>query len=218
MQKKKTESALQDRQVQKRESILRAAIQAFEENGFERASMDRISEIAGASKRTVYNYFDSKENLLRAVIENLVAGQDALKQITYSPHQSLESQLARFVDAELYMVTDSTRLSLTRILVSIFVRSPGLCENACKGSPSQHANLIVWLKAAVADGRLSVKDFALVASVFYGLISGLFNFPALFRPLQSEAEFEAMKNEAIAVFLSRYRKESRSDTQSGHAG
>ena len=38
-------------------------------------------------------------------------------------------------------------------LVSIFVRNPGLCEEACKGSPSQNANLVVWLKAAVADGR-----------------------------------------------------------------
>lgn len=196
---------LQGRQHLKRESILRAAVQAFEMEGFERTSMDRIAEMAGASKRTVYNYFDSKENLLRAVIEDLVAGQNEMKQILYDPDQTLESQLAKFVDAELYMVTDSSRLSLARILTSVFVRNPGLCEESSKGSPSQHANLVVWLEAAAADERVSVSDPELAAQVFYGMIQGIFNFPALFSSPQPDSKLQLIKDEAIAVFLSRYR-------------
>ena len=196
---------LQDRQVRKRESILRAAVKAFEDEGYEHTSMDRIAEIAGASKRTVYNYFDSKESLLRVVIEDLVKGQNQLKQIPYDPDQTLESQLTKFVDAELYMVNDPSRLSLARILTSVFIRNPGLCEASSKGSPSQQANLVVWLEAAAADERVSVNDPELAARVFYGLIQGIFNFPALFYSPQPHSELQLIMDEAIAVFLSRYR-------------
>lgn len=201
-----TKGKLQDRKLRKRESILRAAVNAFEEQGFERASMDRIAEIAGASKRTVYNYFDSKKNLLRAVIEDLVAGQNELKQISYDSDQTLESQLARFVDAELYMVNDPSRLSLARILTSVFVSNPGLCEESSKESPSQHANLVAWLEGAATDKRVSVNDPELAAQIFYGLIQGIFNFPALFFSPLPDSELQLIKDEAIAVFLSRYRR------------
>lgn len=200
-----TKEKSQDRKRRKRESILRAAVKAFEELGFERASMDRVAEIAGASKRTVYNYFDSKENLLRAVIEDLVAGQNELKQISYDSDQTLESQLAKFVDAELYMVNDPSRLSLARILTSVFVRNPGLCEESSKESPAQHANLVAWLEGAATDKRVSLNDPELAARIFYGLIQGIFNFPALFFSPLPDAELQLIKDEAIEVFLSRYR-------------
>lgn len=61
------------RKALKREEIIAGAIKAFEQEGYERASMDLVSELAGASKRTVYNHFDSKKDLLWAVIAELMA-------------------------------------------------------------------------------------------------------------------------------------------------
>ena len=45
----------------KRSQILKAAELEFQEHGFQTTSMDRISARAGASKRTVYKHFESKE-------------------------------------------------------------------------------------------------------------------------------------------------------------
>ncbi|HCT25152.1 MAG TPA: TetR family transcriptional regulator, partial [Stenotrophomonas sp.] len=39
----------------KREAIVRAAVEEFRASGYEATSMDRIAEVAGVSKRTVYN-------------------------------------------------------------------------------------------------------------------------------------------------------------------
>jgi len=192
------------RKIKKRESILSGAIKAFEREGFDGASMDLVAEISGASKRTVYNYFESKEALLWAVIEELMAGQQQLKQIEYSSEASLESQLASFIDAELYFVTDSTRVSMARILTSIFVRSPELCLQASNDNTCQNEQFTAWLLAASEDHRLKVKDPELATQVFYGLTQGLFNFPALYRPLQTATELKPIKDEVIAVFLSRY--------------
>ncbi len=41
----------------------------FADDGYERASMDRIAELAGVSKPMLYAYFGSKEGLYLAYIE-----------------------------------------------------------------------------------------------------------------------------------------------------
>ena len=58
---------------EKRREIVRAAARAFEELGYERTSMLTIAERMGGSKQTLYNYFPSKEDLLRAVLNQDVA-------------------------------------------------------------------------------------------------------------------------------------------------
>jgi AcrR family transcriptional regulator len=54
---------------EKRQAIVRAAQSLFMESGFERTSMSMIAERMRGSKQTLYNYFQSKEDLLRAVLE-----------------------------------------------------------------------------------------------------------------------------------------------------
>jgi AcrR family transcriptional regulator len=57
---------------ERRQSILRAAREVFFENGFHRATVDKVAERAEVSKGTVYLYFESKETILaRLLIEGL---------------------------------------------------------------------------------------------------------------------------------------------------
>lgn len=49
--------------------ILRVAGRVFAEGGYDRASMDRISALAGMSKPMLYAYFGSKEGLYVAYVE-----------------------------------------------------------------------------------------------------------------------------------------------------
>jgi AcrR family transcriptional regulator len=49
--------------------ILQVAGEVFADGGYERASMDRIAELAGVSKPMLYAYFGSKEGLYLAYIE-----------------------------------------------------------------------------------------------------------------------------------------------------
>ena len=50
-------------------TILAAARDEFAEHGLGGARMDRIAERAGLNKRLIYYYFDDKEQLFRAVLE-----------------------------------------------------------------------------------------------------------------------------------------------------
>lgn len=192
------------RKAQKKEEIIAGAIKAFEQEGYERASMDLVAELAGASKRTVYNYFESKKDLLWAVVAKLMTGQAELNQIHYSKEASLESQLERFIDAQMYFVIDPSRLAIVRLLTAIFCQSEELRDEARGGDHCKLDHLTNWLKAAKKDKRLKMKDPALAAEVFRGMVEGTINFPSLFNPQKSAKELKSVKDEIISLFLSRY--------------
>lgn len=61
------------RTEEKRDEIVRIASELFQEHGYDRCSMAALSERVGGSKATLYGYFPSKEDLLRAVIQCEVA-------------------------------------------------------------------------------------------------------------------------------------------------
>jgi len=61
------------RTEEKRDEIVRVAAELFEKHGYDRCSMAALSERLGGSKATLYGYFPSKEDLLRAVLDCAVA-------------------------------------------------------------------------------------------------------------------------------------------------
>jgi AcrR family transcriptional regulator len=63
------------RTEEKRSEIVQVASELFNELGYDRCSMATISERLGGSKATLYGYFCSKEELLRAVLQCQVASE-----------------------------------------------------------------------------------------------------------------------------------------------
>ena len=53
----------------KKEQIIEAARKLFYQFGFKKVSMDEIAREAGVTKKTIYMYFNSKEELLKYFIE-----------------------------------------------------------------------------------------------------------------------------------------------------
>lgn len=52
----------------RQEDIIHAAEKVFFEKGYEQSTMDEVAKAAEYSKRTLYSYFQSKEQLLHAII------------------------------------------------------------------------------------------------------------------------------------------------------
>lgn len=55
----------------RKSAIMDAALQIFSEEGYHGASISKIAKEAGISKGLMYNYFESKENLLHALLNDL---------------------------------------------------------------------------------------------------------------------------------------------------
>jgi AcrR family transcriptional regulator len=58
--------------VERRAQLLRAAAVAFSRGGFAVTSMEDVAAEAGVTKLIVYRHFESKEDLYRAVLEEMV--------------------------------------------------------------------------------------------------------------------------------------------------
>src|SRR5579884_2439794 len=80
-----------------RQAIIKAAMEIFKKEGYERASMDSIAKRLGGSKATLYGYFKSKEELFTT----------AMKQIT----ESAVAQVGPLLDVE----SDNLRDVLIRV-------------------------------------------------------------------------------------------------------
>jgi len=189
----------------KRESILDAAAESFIQDGYDNASMDRISERAGASKRTVYNHFRSKEDLFRAVLERFFAELRELKQISYDPQKSLEAQLSDFANAKLAISQSPSWLGLMKVAIGVFITNPDVALETVKCAEDVEDTLVKWLEAANDDKRMKVEDAKLAAKAFWAMVGGAFFWPSVFNRALSEEDTNALKKELLSIFLARYR-------------
>jgi AcrR family transcriptional regulator len=74
--------------VLRKAQILEAALEVFAKEGYHHASISKITQVAGVSKGLVYNYFPSKEDLLKNV---LIQGIEGLKESYIQTDDELDS-------------------------------------------------------------------------------------------------------------------------------
>ncbi len=170
--------------------------------------MDRIAELAGASKRTVYNHFGSKEALFQAVVGRLLDAAVALEQLAWDPERPLEDQLADFAQAKAILAEDAASLCLVRVVFGVFIKHPELVRDVITRSTEQENSLITWLRKADEAGRLEVPDPELAANVFWSLAKGALFWPQLLEGPMDPGTRNAVMDELVQTFLARYRPSS----------
>ncbi|GAA3886497.1 TetR/AcrR family transcriptional regulator [Gibbsiella dentisursi] len=107
---------------ERREAIIAAAAQVFQEIGYERASMNEVAKRVGGSKATLYNYFSSKEALFETVVRKFSANflTEAAAELVApgSEKLSLEQKITRFGERMLQVLTgDNQALQIYRVVV-----------------------------------------------------------------------------------------------------
>jgi len=60
-----------------RDRVLRAAVELFAEQGYDRPSVQEVVERAGVTKGALYHYFTAKDDLLFEIYRSLLAEQMA---------------------------------------------------------------------------------------------------------------------------------------------
>ncbi len=87
--------------------ILKVAGQVFAQGGYDRASMDRIAELAGVSKPMLYAYFGSKEGLYVAYIER--TGAELVQRLVRADGEQPEPRRLRSVIDEFLAFVEEHR-------------------------------------------------------------------------------------------------------------
>lgn len=81
----RTEKQFEEIRNSKKELIINSALKEFAEHGYHATSISEISKKAKISKGLIYNYFESKEELLKAVIHN---GLDVMTKL-FDPNKKI---------------------------------------------------------------------------------------------------------------------------------
>jgi len=68
----RTEAQFEKIRVDRKKAILDAALHVFAEEGYHNASISKVSKQARVSKGLMYNYFESKEDLLHQLLNEII--------------------------------------------------------------------------------------------------------------------------------------------------
>ena len=96
---------------EKKDLILTTALKIFAEEGYHASSVNKIADKANISKGLIYNYFDSKEDLLNNIISNIM---DRYME-KYPPIDSIpnDSHIEYFIDQSFeFVLEDKARAKL----------------------------------------------------------------------------------------------------------
>lgn len=88
--------------------IVQAALEIFAEKGFAAAKLDEIARRAGVSKGAVYLYFETKEDIFRAVVVQAIAPNVGAVRAMIAAHPGPLPDLLRSVAARMGQVIETT--------------------------------------------------------------------------------------------------------------
>lgn len=153
-----TNAPRQSRAIERRESLLDAAMRVFAQRGYARAQMDEIAAAASTSKGGLYFHFANKEALAAAVIGR--AG-DLLKRRVAMAMQSAGSDPIARADAALQTLFDtlSAHRSLARVLATETISGSGAARTRLAEIEDEFVALIASeLRLALDGGQLSALE------------------------------------------------------------
>ena len=188
----------------KRRQIIEAAVAEFRELGFAGASMDRVSARAGVSKRTVYNHFESKEALFRAILDLMAAEAAEALDVTYRPGRPIGEQLADLAWAEGRLLTSPVFMNLARMVMGETIRDPALAAEMNQRM-ERFGIFNAFMTAAAADGALKIDEVDRATQQFLGLIKAQAFWPAIYSGENvTRTEMARIVETTVAMFMKEY--------------
>lgn len=163
-----------------RTALLTAARDAFEQRGFDDCRMNDIADTAGVSHGTVYTYFESKEEILGQVIDELLVElQDDLRTSAKDPMARIEEANRRYLQA----YRDNHRL--LQVIEQAAVTSPELGERLNAFRSRYHARVTAALRRLQEQGRVATDLPAdVTATALCAMVEGFSRYWA--RPLTDD--------------------------------
>ncbi len=185
-----------------RERIMQAAREAFVTEGY-RCSIDRIAQLAGVAKQTVYNHFPNKEALFDEVTRaNVSFFTVPLAGDPSKPRQTL----IEFARAFRACVLSGTCMASMRTMVGEAQRFPEMAARTYHLGPAETKHqLAQYLARAMQAGclREDTPDFAadMLISMLIGAERTRLLFGVPLEPIDEEARIAAV----IDCFLRAYQ-------------
>lgn len=191
----------------KRQAILDIAKEAFSEQGFGQTSMSAIAKLVGGSKATLYNYFNSKEEIFAAVMEDSATRDIAGAFNSLSIDRDCETELKRFGVNYLKSILTPEISAIRRMAISEASRSE-IGRHFYKNGPLRGRKFIAqYLQRCIDKHELVNCDVTIAAAQLISLLEAEVLAPyelgAIAPPNLNQIQLIAER--AITAFLAIYR-------------
>ncbi len=198
---------LRERQIEKRkQETLDVAMRLLIERGYNNFNMDELADAAGISKPTVYQYFNSKDELLaHALMRMFEKLEDRFSEYDDRPPlERLEHSLRTMLRArhETFAALGMAELGVMR---SIFQRYPEMIERLSKA----RAQLGEIIQAAQVAGEIDPEvPWWVVLNMMFGFLGATSN---RFSPTEGPHTPEEL-SPVIEAILRMFRRAVRAET------
>ena len=173
--------------------------------------MSAIAARLGGSKGTLYNYFESKEDLFLACVSRHCEELQARLAELSAEEGDFRETLTRIGQRYTEIVSSNDVVQKFRMIVAEAERAPDLARAFYANGPANAiAALAAFLARAMENGDLRGDDPARAAQHFLGLCNSTLWKARLcaVAPEPTKAEVRESAESAVAVFMAFYRKEN----------
>lgn len=185
-----------EKTAQTREAIVNAALEEFLEKGFADATVASISKRAGVAKGLIYRYFEAKEELFSAVVQQeIVHAHIEDDESKREPGESVEAFLRRTLLESVRNIDKKSRADIARVVIAEGSRFPALVEIYRRDVIDPLVQKIKRLAASARKSGELVNDqliknpHLLLAPIWAGIVINKFLDKA--NPVDIGAMFEA---------------------------
>ena len=194
----------------KRRQIVDGARRIFLKRGFDAASMMDIAKAAGVSKGTLYVYFENKEELFAAIVqEECCHHAEGMFKLDGNDHD-VEKVLTHVGIDYLHFLCNTGKAASLRIVIAIADRMPTIGKTFYETGPKWGiARVQAYLEAQVRTGVLAIDDCEIAACQFLDACQSTLFKPVLFNfePPPSEERIRKVVGMAVRMFLAAYKTE-----------
>jgi transcriptional regulator, TetR family len=191
------------------ELIVKTALELFLKNGYDKTSLSDIVAISGGSLANIYTFFENKEGLFKAIIEQeideLISEID--DKIDLKISHSLEEFLTKFATIIFSIICRKKNISLGRIMMSEGPKDGGLLGRAFLDQILNKIDLVLinFLERDEIKVKLNPKfPTKFVAKSFMQSVIGVYYYDALIlneEPKLSKKEREEHVALCVELFL-----------------
>lgn len=193
-------------------AILQAAKQLFLEAGFDGVNLERVGELAGVTRQTVYNLFGNKEAVFRSMVElhwdEIARDSEAVLSTSLDPSLGPAAILHGFGEAIVRFIDGTEQVAFTRLVIMESRQRPWIAEEFYRlGKQPLLEGFVGCLRRLNEAGVIACRHPEVAAHQFFGLIQEFVIWPhvmAIGPAAKAMPPPALVIDEAVLTFLSRY--------------
>ncbi|WP_205925990.1 TetR/AcrR family transcriptional regulator [Rhizobium sp. P38BS-XIX] len=186
-------------------AVIRAAMELFLEQGYERTSLQQIGKLADVSTATLFKRFPTKATLFEAMVEDFWAIPPACPGRALSENPSVGLRFMGVSYAKLLRTPDMQ--AIYRLIISESPRFPNLGLTVFEKAKGPFLKrLEEYLRLQADAGRLKIEDVEIASNQFLALITGQTFWPELIAAGcgGSDIDVERVVDGAVDLLLAKY--------------